>query len=589
MEIRLYLAQINPTVGDLKGNCGLILSHIKKACDNNADIVIFPELSLTGYPPQDLLLRNSFLNENTAYIEKIKEEVSNITAIVGFAHNKNGIIYNSAAVIRRQTIKCIYNKQHLSGYSVFDENRYFGEGEVGCMMELKDHLLGLYISEDIFYASEPARPRLIKGGAELIINISASPYYTGRVESREKAISTLASDNLVNIAYINMAGGQDELVFDGNSFVVDERGNITARCRPFAEDSLVADIELSDVSRAGLKNKVSINPENSMKLDYSSIKLVELDAGYAAKKPAVAVSKIKAISGDIKYTDFISCPEEEILEALVLGTRDYIKKNSFNKVLVALSGGIDSALIAFIAVRAVGKENVTAVFMPSDYSSGECLDDSKKLSDNLGIEYVVIPISGIYKSYLEDLKGFFKINEINITRENIQARIRGNIIMAFSNEHGGLVLSTGNKSEISVGYCTLYGDMVGGFSPIKDVYKTMVYSICSFINKKYNFVIPERIISRPPSAELRPGQTDQDSLPPYSTLDSILKAYIEEDKDFESMINIGFEPDMVKYVINMVNSSEYKRRQGAPGINITARAIRENRKYPITNKFRPQL
>jgi NAD+ synthase (glutamine-hydrolysing) len=587
MEIRLYLAQINPTVGDLKGNCSLILSHIRKAGYTDADFVIFPELSLTGYPPQDLLHKNSFLNENITYIEKIKKEVSHITAIVGFADSKNGIIHNSAAVISGQTIKCLYNKQHFSGYSVFDEKRYFSRGEISYILGIKGHRVGLGISDDIFYASGPIRNQSIPGGAELIINISASPYYQGRVESREKILSALASDNAVNIAYLNMAGGQDELVFDGNSFVVNERGHITARCKPFAEDSLIVDIDLSGAAGARKKDQVLINHRNRLTRDYSSIKLVDLDAGKVTKRPAAAGKNVKAESG-IKYTDFISCPEEEILEALVLGTRDYIKKNRFNKVVVALSGGIDSAITAFIAVKAVGKDNVTAVFMPSDFSSSECMDDSKTLSGNLGIEYIVIPISGIYKSYLENLKDFFKSNEINITRENIQARIRGNIIMAFSNEHGWLVLSTGNKSEISVGYCTLYGDMVGGFSPIKDVYKTTVYSICSFINKKYSSVIPGRIISRPPSAELRPGQTDQDRLPPYSSLDSILKAYIEEDKDCWSIINMGFEPDMVKYVINMVDSSEYKRRQATPGVNITARAVDGERKYPITNRFRPQ-
>jgi NAD+ synthase (glutamine-hydrolysing) len=587
MEIRLYLAQINPTVGDLKGNHSLILSHIRKAGDSGADIVIFPELSLTGYPPEDLLLKNSFLNENTAYIEKIKKEVSEITAIIGFADSKNGLIYNSAAVISGQNIKCIYNKQHLPNYSVFDEERYFSRGDVNYIFGIKDHLVGLSICEDIFYASGPIRAQSIAGGAELVINISASPYYSGKVESREKMISARASDNIVNIAYLNMVGGQDELVFDGNSIVVNEKGQITARCRPFEEDSLIVDIDPSGVSEARIKNPGFRNQKKSLIQDYSLIKLIDLDAGRDKKSLPSAGSFWKG-KGDLKYTDFISCPEEEILEALVLGTRDYIKKNRFRKVLIALSGGIDSALIAFIAVRAVGKDNVTAVFMPSDFSSVESMDDAETLSNNLGIEYMVIPISGIYKSYLGNLKDIFKSGKINVTRENIQARIRGNIIMAFSNEHGGLVLSTGNKSEISVGYCTLYGDMVGGFSPIKDVYKTMVYSICNFINKKYGCIIPENILSRPPSAELRPDQTDQDRLPPYSILDSILKAYIEEDKDCRSIINMGFDPDVVKDIINMVDSSEYKRRQGSPGVKITARAFGRDRRYPITNRFRLQ-
>jgi len=581
MEIRLYLAQINPTVGDLKGNHSLILSHIRKAGDSGADIVIFPELSLTGYPPEDLLLKNSFLNENTAYIEKIKKEVSEITAIVGFADSKNGLIYNSAAVISGQNIKCIYNKQHLPNYSVFDEERYFSRGDANYIFGINGHLVGLSICEDIFYASGPIRAQSIAGGAELVINISASPYYSGKVESREKMISARASDNIVNIAYLNMVGGQDELVFDGNSIVVNEKGQITARCMPFAEDSLIVDIDPSGVSEARIKNPGFRNQKNSLVQDYSLIKLIDLDAGRDKKSLPSAGSFWKG-KGDLKYTDFISCPEEEILEALVLGTRDYIKKNRFRKVLIALSGGIDSALIAFIAVRAVGKDNVTAVFMPSDFSSVESMDDAETLSNNLGIEYMVIPISGIYKSYLGNLKDIFKSGKINVTRENIQARIRGNII---SNEHGGLVLSTGNKSEISVGYCTLYGDMVGGFSPIKDVYKTMVYSICNFINKKYGCIIPENMLSRPPSAELRPDQTDQDSLPPYEVLDSILKLYLIEHKSLAEICALDFPEETVSFVLRLVARAEYKRWQAPPVLKVSPRAFGVGRRHPLARRL----
>ncbi len=587
MGIRLYLAQINPTVGDLKGNYRLILSHIEKAKENNADLAVFPELALTGYPPEDLLLKKAFIKENIIYIEKIKEEVSGIAAIVGFAHSSNGSIYNSAAVICGKKISSIYNKQHLPNYSVFDEQRYFNRGAINYIYRINGHLVGLNICEDIFYASGPAKAQAIAGGAELIINISASPYHIEKIESREKMISARASDNMVNIAYVNMAGGQDELVFDGNSILVNERGEIIARCLPFAEDSLIYDIDPGSAGpiRAGdisFKNKKSRTDPG-----FAPVQIVDLNTG-KYKNSVPLIKNMGKNSGFLDYSAIISCPEEEILQALILGTGDYIRKNGFEKVVIALSGGIDSAITAVIAALAIGKENVITVFMPSDFSSSESREDSEALANNLGVEYITVPIAGIYGTYIKNLKSIFTDDKINVTKENIQARIRGSIIMAFSNEHGWLVLSTGNKSEISVGYCTLYGDMVGGFSPIKDVYKTMVYSICRFINKKYENVIPENILTRAPSAELKPGQKDQDRLPPYDMLDRILKAYIEDDLGRNSIIEMGFDPTIVEDVLNMVDSSEYKRRQGSPGVKITARAFGKDRRYPITNWFRTQ-
>ena len=580
MGLRLYLAQINPTVGDLKGNCGLILSHIEKAKENNADLAVFPELALTGYPPEDLLLKKAFIRENIEHIEKIKEEVSGIAAIVGFANSSNGSIYNSAAMICGKKISSIYNKQHLPNYSVFDEQRYFSRGAINYIYRINGHLVGLNICEDIFYASGPAKAQAIAGGAELIINISASPYHTEKIGSREKMISARASDNMVNIAYVNMAGGQDELVFDGNSILVNERGEIVARCLPFAEDSLIYDIDPGNAGDIRSKDQ-----KNKMDQDYAPIQIVELNTG-KKKRSVSPVKNMEKSSGPLDYSTIISCTEEEILRALILGTRDYIKKNGFKKVVIALSGGIDSAITAVIAALAIGKENVITVFMPSDFSSSESREDSEAMANNLGVEYIIIPIAGIYGTYLKNLKSIFTDDKINVTKENIQARTRGSIIMAFSNEHGWLVLSTGNKSEISVGYCTLYGDMAGGFSPIKDVYKTMVYSICRFINKKYENLIPENTLTSAPSAELRPGQEDQDRLPPYNMLDRILKAYIEDDLDRNSIIEMGFDPAIVEDVLNMVDNSEYKRRQGSPGVKITARAFGRDRRYPITNRFR---
>jgi len=584
MGLRLYLAQINPTVGDIKGNYRLILSHIEKAKNNDADLVIFPELALTGYPPEDLLLKDAFIKENIAYIEKIKKAVSDITVIVGFANSSGGSLYNSAAVLCGKKIVSIYNKQHLPNYSVFDEQRYFNSGNINYLYRINGRLLGLNICEDIFYDSGPAKAQAIAGGAELIINISASPYHSGKISPREEMISARASDNKVNIAYINMAGGQDELVFDGNSIIVNEKGDIIARCLPFAEDSLIYDIDPGSAGRARAMDSVFEDKKSKMGQDHAPIQIIELNIG-KKNKTMSAANNIEKSSGPLKYDDVISLPEEEILQAIVLGTRDYIKKNGFKKVVIALSGGIDSAIIAVIAALSIGKENIATVFMPSDFSSNESMEDSKALANNLGVDYRIIPISGIYKSYLKNLKSIFLNDDINVTKENIQARIRGSIIMAFSNEYDQLVLSTGNKSEISVGYCTLYGDMVGGFSPIKDVYKTMVYSLCRFINNKYDNVIPENILTRAPSAELRPDQKDQDSLPPYDMLDRILKAYIEDAMDHNAIIEMGFDPIIVKDVLGMVDRSEYKRRQGAPGVKITARAFGKDRRYPITNCF----
>jgi len=588
MGLRLYLAQINPVVGDIEGNYRLILSHIEKAKENNADLAVFPELALTGYPPEDLLLKDAFIRENIDYIEKIKEEVSGIAAIVGFANSHNGSLFNSAAVICEKKISSIYNKQHLPNYSVFDEQRYFNRGDINYLYRINGHLVGLNICEDIFYASGPTMIQTLAGGAELIINISASPYHSGKIGSREKMISARASDNMVNIAYLNMVGGQDELVFDGNSILVNEKGEIIARCLPFAEDSLIYDIDPGSTGPIRAGNIRFKDQKSKMNQDYAPIQIVELSTG-KKKRSVPLIKNMGKSGGSLKYNDIILCPEEEILQAMILGTRDYIKKNRFKKVVVALSGGIDSAIVTVIAALAVGKENVITVFMPSDFSSSESMEDSKTLANNLGVEYIIIPIAGIYGSYLKNLKSIFKDDEINVTKENIQARIRGSIIMAFSNEHGCLVLSTGNKSEISVGYCTLYGDMVGGFSPIKDVYKTMVYSICGFINKKYEDIIPGNILTRAPSAELRPDQKDQDSLPPYDMLDRILKAYIEDDMDHSAIIEMGFDPAIVKDVLNMVDSSEHKRRQGPPGVKITARAFGKDRRYPITNRFRVQI
>jgi NAD+ synthase (glutamine-hydrolysing) len=596
--IRLYCAQINPIVGDFEGNYKVIASHIEAAKKSEADVIVFPELCLTGYPPEDLVLKPAFIEENLKYLDKIKNLTSSITAIIGFV-NKEYEIYNSAAILSNKKTASIYNKQFLPNYSVFDEERYFQKGTSTYIYKINDILVGINICEDIYYSSGPTKTQAILGGASLIINISASPYHIGKVEEREKMLFTRAVDNRVNILYVNMVGGQDELVFDGNSLIMNEKGKILVRAKPFEEDHFIYDLDNEDVYSTRLQDAKFKNQRDSMREENQPLSIIVIKNH---KKVTNKNLKIKVDSENKnkskftgnsnfsltydRYKELISCQEEEILKAIMLGTRDYILKNGFKKVVLGLSGGIDSSLTAVIASFAIGNQNVTGIIMPSIYSSKESIGDSITLASKIGINTLIIPISNVYASYLDNLKDIFKTNEINITKENLQARIRGNILMGLSNENGWLVLATGNKSEISVGYCTLYGDMAGGFSPIKDIYKTMVYDICNFINKKYSNIIPDTIMGKAPSAELKPNQTDQDKLPPYKLLDSILKAYIEEEKDYHDIVQMGFEEKMVKNVINMVDFNEYKRRQGSPGIKITQRAFGRDRRYPITNKFK---
>jgi NAD+ synthase (glutamine-hydrolysing) len=446
---------------------------------------------------------------------------------------------------------------------------------------------GVNICEDIYYSSGPTKSQAILGGASLIINISASPYHVGKIEEREKILFTRAVDNRVNIMYVNLVGGQDELVFDGNSMIVNEKGKILARAKSFEEDYFIFDLDTEEVNSTRLQDAKFKNQRDSMKDETAPLKVIKINdfAKNSNKNKNFAGITRHDLIFD-RYKELVSCQEEEIFKALVLGTKDYISKNGFSKVVLGLSGGIDSALTAVVAAFAIGNHNVTGVLMPSEYSSKGSIDDSLLLASNIGIDTLIVPISDVYKSYLDNLGPIFKTDKINISKENLQARIRGNILMGLSNENGWLVLATGNKSEISVGYCTLYGDMVGGFSPIKDIYKTLVYRICNFVNRKYSNIIPETIINKVPSAELKPGQKDEDKLPPYDKLDEILKSYIEEEKDYHDIVKAGFDEKMARDVINMVDFNEYKRRQGAPGIKITQRAFGRDRRYPITNKFK---
>ncbi|MDD3819558.1 MAG: NAD+ synthase [Actinomycetota bacterium] len=587
--IRLYLAQINPTVGDFRGNHELIAFHIEKARSVEADIVVFPELCITGYPPEDLLLRSSFIEENMKYIKRIKKLTSNIIAIIGFVNKSYEGVYNSAAVIYNNQIKYVYNKQFLSNCSFFDEERYFKRGNENFAFKIADILVEINISDDIFHMVNIEIPPANSSGVELLINISASPYHTEKIKERINILSKIAIKNNVNIACLNMVGGQDEMVFDGNSLIINNKGKVLAHAKPFAEDIMIYDFKISR-----LKSSLSTNKERhdkkEAKLSENHRSLYVIDLKYCPKNKSNIEEynyQISIKNNSSKIKNQPSCLEEEILGALILGTRDYVRKNKFKEVVIALSGGIDSALTVAIATLALGRDNVNTVMMPSLYTSPESIRDSEDLCRNLSINFITVPIWPIYESYLKSLTSILKDNEIDITKENIQARIRGNIIMAFSNEYNWLVLATGNKSELSVGYCTLYGDMAGGFSPIKDVYKTMVYRISKFINKKYSNLIPENIITKVPSAELKPDQKDEDKLPPYEILDPILKAYLEDNLDYHLIIKKGFEEKIVRNVINMVDSSEYKRRQSSPGIKITPPAPSgKDRRYPITNSYK---
>jgi len=537
-NLRIAISQINTTVGDLEANCNKIAQYIQKAKAQGVDIITFPELALAGYPPEDLLLKPKFIADNLKKIKELAKVVDNILAIVGFVDKEGKDIYNAAAVIYNRKIQGICHKIFLPNYGVFDEERYFSPGKECLLFKFGKFNFGVDICEDIWHFDGPTKA-LAKSGARLILNINASPYYAGKIKDREEVVKKQAKANRIAIAYTNLVGGQDELVFDGQSMLVDAKGKLICRAKSFKEDLLIFDIEASS----------------------SGIRL----------KPQKTAGTLS--------------PDAEIYEALKLGLYDYCSKNGFKKVVIGLSGGIDSALVATVACDALGRENVTAVFMPSKYSSTESQEDAAGLAQNLKIKLLHIPIDEIYNTYLAALKEQFSGLTRNTAEENIQARIRGNILMALSNKFGWLVLTTGNKSEMSTGYATLYGDMAGGFALIKDCPKTLVYKLANYRNS-LGQVIPERVLTKEPSAELKPNQKDSDTLPAYATLDPILKAYIEEDKDLTRIVSLGFDKNTVSRVLNMVDKSEYKRRQSPPGIKITPKAFGRDRRMPITNKYR---
>lgn len=581
--IRIALAQINPTVGDFAANTAKIIADIDRARSAGADLVAFPELAIPGYPPEDLLLKPQFIAANLQALEEIVSASTGIIAIVGFV-DRTSDIHNAAAVICDGALHAIYHKIFLPNYGVFDEYRYFKAGASAQVFNHRDVLFGVNICEDIWYPGGPTRLQAL-AGAQLVINISSSPYYAGKWRDRERMLQTRAEDNAVAVAYVNVVGGQDELVFDGQSLVIDERGKTIARGHAFEEDLILAEINVERVFIERLHDPRR-RQERFDKTDESiAIERIALpDSGNAAK--GQRAKTLAEVSPPVEPLGRV----EEVYRALVVGTRDYVRKNGFKSVVIGLSGGIDSALTACIAVDALEAQQVTCVFMPTRYSSSESARDAAELAKNLGVAYQVIPIEQTYDKYLAMLRPAFGDSRVGVSEENIQARIRGNILMALSNKSGkfgALVLSTGNKSEVSVGYCTLYGDMAGGFAILKDVPKTMVYTLSEYRNHRQDRpVIPEYIITRPPSAELRDNQKDTDSLPPYDVLDAILERYVEDDLSVDSIVAEGFNEATVKWVARQVDVNEYKRRQAAPGIKITTRAFGRDRRMPITNRFR---
>jgi len=561
---------MNAVVGDLDGNAEAILRFVERARELGASLVAFPELALTGYPPEDLLLKPSFIADNVEQLHALAQRCRGITVIVGFVDARTDI-YNAAAVIHEGEVALIYHKQYLPNYGVFDEERYFQAGDASPVFTLDGTTIGINICEDMWYPNGPTVAQAA-AGAELIVNINASPYHLGKREFREKMLATRAADNGVIVAYTNMVGGQDELVFDGHALVFDQQARLLAQGRQFEEDLLVVDLDVGAVFRTRLHDPRRRKERHARPPAGPAVQL----RSTAEARPPVSLPPTQPV-------EVLTGPAE-VYAALVLGTRDYTRKNGFQKVLIGLSGGVDSSLVATIAADALGPENVIGVSMPSRYSSPGSRSDARLLADALGIELLTIPIEPAFQAMLQMLAEPFAGTKPGSAEENIQARIRGNILMALSNKFGHLVLTTGNKSEMATGYSTLYGDMAGGFAAIKDVPKTMVYELARYRNAR-SPVIPESVLEKEPSAELRPHQRDVDTLPPYPVLDPILKAYVEEDRSLEEIIAMGFDPAVVRRVVRMVDRSEYKRRQAPPGIKITPRAFGRDRRLPITNRY----
>jgi NAD+ synthase (glutamine-hydrolysing) len=571
--MRLALAQINTVVGDLDGNGERILQRLAEAKQQDADIVVFPELAVTGYPPEDLLLRPSFVRAAQAKAEELSREARGIVALIGVPWLERDL-YNACAVCAAGEIKTLYRKRFLPNYGVFDEDRYFAPGRDLVLLEHGGTLIGPTICEDMWQPGPPAT-ELALAGAQVLLNLSASPFHVLRDRERQEMFATRARDNSCFVALCNSVGGQDELIFDGNSLVLDEEGHVLARAPGFEEALLIADIEpaeaigrrLTDVRRRALARDRGAIPE---------VPVVHVGTTHKSEKKKVE----PAIAPQLDEL-------EQMRLALELGLSDYVNKNGFGDVVVGVSGGIDSALTTALAVEALGAERVHAVSMPSRYSSEETRLDATRLAENLGTDFRELPIDDIYGTYEQALAESFSGRESDLTEENLQARIRGVLLMALSNKFGWLVVATGNKSELSVGYATLYGDMAGGFALLKDVYKTDVFRLAKYLNDRAGReLIPQTIVDRAPTAELRENQLDEDSLPPYPALDKVLVAYVEEDRSAEELSADGFDPDVVQRAVAMIDRAEYKRRQAPPGVRLHPKAFGRDRRTPITNRWR---
>jgi NAD+ synthase (glutamine-hydrolysing) len=572
MNLRIALAQINTTVGDLPGNRRKIEEQLELARRQEVDLVAFPEMAVTGYPPEDLLLKPDFVYAARQTILDLLPQTKGLVAIIGGIWVEDDL-YNSAVVVADGQIQAVYHKQLLPNYGVFDENRYFKVGQTNAVFRLGEACFGVSICEDLWYPDGPAQEQAGPGGAQLLINISSSPFYLGKGGDRERMLATRAADNRSYLAYGNLVGGQDELVFDGQSLIFGPQGEILARASQFEEDFLVADLDLTEVLRWRLFDP---RRRKQPRVDSGHLREIVIPPFHPASKTVPAVSK--------KQVPLTRSAEG--YQALVLGTGDYVRKNGFKEVVLGLSGGVDSSLTAVLAADALGPERVHGIALPTRFSSSHSLEDAEQLAQNLGILFSVIPIDALFQTYLDVLSPHFQGLPEELTEENLQPRIRGTILMALSNKFGWLVLTTGNKSETGVGYSTLYGDTAGGFAVLKDVPKVLVYELCRYRNQiAGEDLLPRRVLEKPPSAELRPNQKDSDSLPPYDLLDPILQAYVEESCSLEEMIHRGFDQEMVEKVIRLVDRNEYKRRQSPPGIKITTRAFGKDWRLPITNRY----
>ncbi len=570
-RLRVSLAQINSTVGDLEGNAAKIIDFIAQAESLGADLVAFPELALTGYPPEDLVLRRGFVEANIDTLDRIREATigRHVTAIVGFVDYQHDV-FNAAAVLHDGESFGAYHKQYLPNYGVFDEARYFRPGQGVQLFDVAGARVGVTICEDIWYSSGPMQDQCL-AGAEVVVNINGSPFHAGKSFQREQMLATRAADNAVLTLYCNLVGGQDHLIFDGGSTVFAPGGELIARAPMFREDLLTVDLDVEEVRQTRLH-------------DPRLRRLPQTEADLAVVSSPSSIERGQQL--EASATDMLE-HDEQVYEALVLGTRDYVHKTGFSDVVIALSGGIDSTLTAVIAVDALGPQHVRGVSMPSRYSSEGSVADARALADNLGIRMDVLPIEGPYQSYLDTLAPLFEGLPQDVTEENLQARIRGVLMMAISNKMGSLVLTTSNKSESATGYTTLYGDMTGGLAVIQDVPKLLVYRLSELVNERAGReIIPVSVLTKPPSAELRPDQFDEQSLMPYERLDPILEAFVEEDRSLDEIVASGFEQSDVQRVMSLVTGAEYKRRQAAPGLKITPRAFGRDRRFPIANRYR---